>query len=64
MWMLSVLCMLLVIPVDLTALVVPVVNDSIVSALNITVGVSYFMYINSLSTHILLGQFIMHKGIS
>ena len=56
--------MLLVIPVDLTALVVPVVNDSIVSALNITVGVSYFMYINSLSTHILLGQFIMHKGIS
>ena len=34
--------MFLVIPVDLSALVVPVVNDKIIFALNITVDVSYY----------------------
>ena len=60
--------MLLVIPVDLTALVVPqpVLNDRTVS-LSITVNVSYkCTIIKFLPQHacILIGQYIMYKGIS
>ena len=55
----------LVIPVDLTAMIIPVVNDRIVSALNITINVSYYVLIPSLYTHtLLIGQHIMHKGVS
>ena len=66
-------------PVNLTAMIVPMVNDRIVFALNITLNVSYYYVQISLSTytkhthmhkhtntctHTLIGQHIMHKGVS